>query len=190
MGRNLSDEAHSKNAQLVKHMEECAELDSSSDEESDDDDGNQETQHSFSTNVDGFVNPSQSPAPATLYRHVTRLNGRHSQTRMINTKAYQEQLMRLQSTITRADEISSIAVDSTDDKGDNVVDDDQDVTFVNNPRPTAEEHNMEEALDAIRQKTVEHDRQQLKGIQLANAGDGNLKVVNSYAVTSSTCNLI
>ncbi|CAF1376924.1 unnamed protein product [Rotaria sp. Silwood1] len=53
-----------------------------------------------------------------------------------------------------------------------------------------EQQPIEHDLDDIRQKTLEHNRQQLKGIQFANAGDGNLKVVNSYAVTSNTCTLI
>ncbi|CAF1361471.1 unnamed protein product [Rotaria sordida] len=49
-----------------------------------------------------------------------------------------------------------------------------------------QEHN----LDDIREKTLEYNRQQVKGIQLANAGANNLKIINSYSVTSSTCIII
>ncbi|CAF4093250.1 unnamed protein product, partial [Adineta steineri] len=51
-------------------------------------------------------------------------------------------------------------------------------------RPTTED-----GLNDIRQKVVEYDRQQLKGVQFANAGHTNLKVVNSYPITSHTCSL-
>ena len=55
--------------------------------------------------------------------------------------------------------------------------------------PKNEEEHLHIDLNDIRQKALEYDRQQLKGIQLANAGDGNLRIVNNYAVTSTTCNL-
>jgi hypothetical protein len=53
-----------------------------------------------------------------------------------------------------------------------------------------EQQHVEMDLNDIRQKAVEYDRQQLKGIQFANASNGNPKVVNNYAVTSNTCTLI
>ncbi|CAF1016415.1 unnamed protein product [Rotaria sordida] len=45
-------------------------------------------------------------------------------------------------------------------------------------------------LDTIRQKMFEYDQDQLKGIQMPNEGKENLKIINSYSVTSTTCNLL
>lgn len=190
MNRNLSDEAKAKNTQLVKHIEDCATFDSSSDEESGDEMDADQAEHLLATKIYGIDNPKQSPAPKTHYRHITHLNTRNFRTKMINIEQYREQVSKLQSIETRTTEIASIAKDSADEHEHKCTDDDEDVKFVINPLPTDTQVNMDQALDDIRQKAVEHDRQQLKGIHLANAGDGNLKVVNSYTVTSSTCILI
>ncbi len=74
---------------------------------------------------------------------------------------------------------------------DDSAEDDDDDIVIENPSPAInasieQEHN----LDDIREKTLEYDRQQIKGIQLANAGRNNLKIVNNYSVTSSTCALM
>ncbi|CAF1023045.1 unnamed protein product [Adineta steineri] len=45
-------------------------------------------------------------------------------------------------------------------------------------------------LDDIRQKTIEYDQKQIRGIQFANAGTGNLTIINNHSVTSETCNII
>ena len=45
-------------------------------------------------------------------------------------------------------------------------------------------------LQEIHQKVLQHDEEQIKGIQLANAGSGNPKVLNNYSVTSKSCSLI
>jgi hypothetical protein len=45
-------------------------------------------------------------------------------------------------------------------------------------------------LDTIRRRIFKYEQEQLKGVQLANAGKENLKIINSYSVTSTTCNLL
>lgn len=188
--RNLSNDALSENQKLVKHMEECADVDSSSDDDSDDGNDDVKTESSPSNKQHGAMTAEQNPAPTTLYAFLKNSKGRFSQTKMMNGDEFRERISKLKSSETRTAEMALLLNDSTEEKENNCVDDDQDVTFVNNTEVTNEQQNMDQALDDIRQKTIEHDRQQLKGIQLANAGDGNLKVVNSYPVTSSTCNLI
>lgn len=44
-------------------------------------------------------------------------------------------------------------------------------------------------LNDIRQKTLEYDDKQLKGVRFANAGDNNLKIANNHSVNSSTCTI-
>ncbi|CAF1315304.1 unnamed protein product [Rotaria magnacalcarata] len=78
--------------------------------------------------------------------------------------------------------------DDTDNE--NLDDDDDDVKSPCTTIATIEQQNVEHDSDNICQKTLEYERQQLKGVQFANAGSGNLKVMNSYIVTSNTCNLI
>ena len=103
--------------------------------------------------------------PSTFYRYVRQLVGRHSRTRMKSDELYVhrflEQYLQLK-------HIPGCMEDLLDDS------------------PVEENH----SLDGIRAKTEEYDRQQLKGVQLANAGSNNLKIVNSYSVTSSTCALM
>ncbi|CAF4890295.1 unnamed protein product, partial [Rotaria magnacalcarata] len=67
-------------------------------------------------------------------------------------------------------------------------DDDNDVQTTDQiNRVEDQQQSMEVALNDIRQKRLEYDRQQIKGVQFSNVGDGNLKVVNNSSVTSSTC---
>ncbi|CAF4737356.1 unnamed protein product, partial [Rotaria sp. Silwood1] len=51
---------------------------------------------------------------------------------------------------------------------------------------TVEQQQTDSDLDDIRQKSFEYEQKQLKSVQLANAGKENLKIINSYSVTSTT----
>ncbi|CAF4122500.1 unnamed protein product [Rotaria magnacalcarata] len=84
-----------------------------------------------------------------------------------------------------ASKIASMAQDSDDDDHD-----DDDVQVPNVTIRADRDKNIETALNDIRQKNSVYDEQQIKGVQFANAGDQNPKVVNNYAMNSSTCNLI
>ena len=68
-------------------------------------------------------------------------------------------------------------------------DDDDDVVVVLSPIKH-EEKDFTNDLKEIHQRVVQHDQEQMKGIQFANAGTDNLKVVNSYSVTSTSCTLL
>ncbi|CAF3960792.1 unnamed protein product, partial [Rotaria sordida] len=69
---------------------------------------------------------------------------------------------------------------------DSEVDDDDDIISETQSNEINSSIEQEYNLDDIRAKTLEHNRQQVKGIQLANADANNLKIINSYSVTSST----
>jgi hypothetical protein len=89
------------------------------------------------------------------------------------------------------DEFQAKASESADDSDEeSQIDDDQDVVY-NDPTMLSNiQEDLGNDLNDIREKTMEYDRQQIKGIHFANAGEENLRVVNSYQVASSTCILI
>ncbi|CAF0986663.1 unnamed protein product [Adineta steineri] len=63
------------------------------------------------------------------------------------------------------------------------------VEFSNNTSTTVTQQQIKHDMNDIHQKVVEYDQQQLTGVQLANVGNRNLKIINNYSVTSSTCSL-
>ena len=134
---------------------------------SDDSDSDEETE-SKEVNICATLKTTAS------YRFVHRLHGRHSLARMKNDELHRTHFLREYGGAISLPPVTENLIDDSDD--DDVVAD-----------PYVEqEHN----LDDIREKTLEHDRQQLKGIHLANAGANNLKIVNHSSVTSSTCTLL
>lgn len=127
--------------------------------------------------------------PVPSYRYVHRLNGKLSLSKMKTDKSYRVYfLTRNPANDPEGPDPSEIVTDDSDIDDD---DDDDDDIVVENETPVInssikQEHN----LDDIREKTLEYDRQQIKGIQLANAGGNNPKIINNYSVTSSTCILM
>ncbi|CAF4356681.1 unnamed protein product [Rotaria sp. Silwood2] len=77
----------------------------------------------------------------------------------------------------------------TDDSDDENYDDDNDVQVPDSVIKTDEQKSIDDNLSGIRQKTLEFDQNQIKGIQFANAGDRNLKIVNNHAINSTTCSI-
>ncbi|CAF1011555.1 unnamed protein product [Adineta steineri] len=63
------------------------------------------------------------------------------------------------------------------------------VEFSNNTSTTVTQQQIKHDMNDIHQKVIEYDQQQLTGVQLANVGNRNLKIINNYSVTSSTCSL-
>jgi hypothetical protein len=114
--------------------------------------------------------------PITSYRYVHRFNGNHSLTKMKNDESYRIHFLKTYAAVSDLPDTSEIVIEDSD------IDDDDDDIVSENKLPIEEEHN----LDDIREKTLQYDRQQIKGIQLANAGT-NIKIINNYSVTSSTC---
>ncbi|CAF3991279.1 unnamed protein product [Rotaria magnacalcarata] len=123
-------------------------------------------------------------SPISLYRCVTRFNGRHSLAKMSNDYEILKKVGSIWSGNSDSIDITQLVNDS--DQEDH--DDDNDVQTTDQiNRVEDQQQSMEVALNDIRQKRLEYDRQQIKGVQFSNVGDGNLKVVNNSSVTSSTC---
>jgi predicted small metal-binding protein len=133
----------------------------------------------------GIHNMRKMIQPLTSYRYVHRLNGKLSSSKMKTDESYRTYFLKTYAGILDLADTSETMVDDSD-----IDDDDDDVVIeTQSPQinsPIEQEHN----LDDIREKTLEHDRQQIKGIQLANAGANNPKVINNYSVTSNACLLL
>ena len=174
----------SATTRLVQHVEKCVTM-SSSDEEEDIDFGDDTEPTQNSTNTSEFkAITHRFVQPVGLFRFVTRLNGRHSLAKMSKDKELQTKVIDVWSNGSQILDITQMADDS------DIEDDDNDVKSSNLIIQKEEQQHTDIDLNDIREKVVEYDRQQLKGIQLSNAGNGNLRVVNNYAVTSNTCTLI
>lgn len=119
-------------------------------------------------------------SPNAMFRFVTRLNGHHSVSKMRSDQEIRSQVVSVLTADSPTLDITEIVHDSDDENHD----DDNDVQIPDVAIRTVAD------LNDIRQKTLEYDQKQIKGIQFANAGDKNLKVVNDYAINSSTCTLI
>ena len=126
------------------------------------------------------VNICATQKTTASYRFVHRLHGRHPLARMKNDELHRTHFLREYGGAISLPPVTENLIDDFDD--DDVVPD---------PSPTIDCHEEQEHnLDDIREKTLVHDREQLKGIHLANAGANNLKIVNHSSVTSSTCTLL
>ncbi|CAF3962519.1 unnamed protein product [Rotaria sordida] len=185
--RILQRTVKSATVKLVEHIQACADMNSSDEDDDDgdfaaDDDNNE---NDTQTTKDAVRNPIQKTVrPVTSLRFVTRLNGRHSQAKMNTASGTLLKFIELLSKNVNSICIKQLINDSDEE---NHNDDDVDM---DSPIATNEHQYVENDLNDIRQKTFEYDQQQLKGIHLANVGNQNLKVINSYSVTSNTCIII
>ncbi|CAF4992290.1 unnamed protein product, partial [Rotaria sp. Silwood1] len=153
-------------------MEKCTNM-SSSDEESDFAANKSEDDSNTKSNNDGKAIIQKNQRPISLLRFVTRLDGRHLLSKMSSDAELQSKALTLFSEDSESFDMAQIIYDS-DNENHN---DDHDVEYPGAVTTAmTEQQPIEHDLDDIRQKTLEHNRQQLKGIQFANAGDGNLKV--------------
>jgi phosphoglycerate-specific signal transduction histidine kinase len=136
------------------------------------------------TNKNNVSNTLQKNiCPVSLFRCVTRLNDRHSLSKMSNSDELRLKVMELFSSNAKCADVKQVVDDSDNENHDDVK---SPCTTITTIKQQKAEHN----LNDIRQKVLEYEREQLKGVQFANAGSGNLKVVNSYTVTSNTCTII
>ena len=165
---NRKSQRLSKSAteKFVGHMEKYANLDSSDEEDSDFDKSDSESNK--------FV------PPVSHFRFVTKLNGRHSLSKMSSNVEIRSKVMAICS-----NESETLDIPNVVNESDNEHDDDNDVLVIQ----TEEKQHVDTDLNDLRQKASEYDQQQIKGIQLANAGTGNLRIVNNYPITSTTCTL-
>ena len=156
---------------LINHLDNMANDDSSNEDdkvdlEADEDETKKDHQ---------AKNPIQkSVAPISRLRFVTRLAGQYSPSKMSDEKARRTQMLNLISDRWRDLDVASLA------------DDDDDVQAT----VKEEENDFTNDVKDINEKVLQHDQEQLRGVQFANAGRENLKVVNSYSVSSKSCILI
>ena len=156
---------------LLQHLEKYANNSSVEEERDFNDDDNQSDHRKI----------TQKTVPLVSHlRIVTRLTGRHSLSKMSNNPAMTSQIMTIFSNNSQNQDVADLIHDS---------DSDDDVECSNPLSTTIQQQSVNDSQD-IYQKILQHEQQQIKGIQLANAGSGNLKVVNNYSVTSNTCVLV
>ncbi|CAF4749468.1 unnamed protein product [Rotaria sp. Silwood2] len=170
---------------LVDHVEKCGNMSSSDEDEFDLDDDNDKTNQQSKKKKNGQANVQKFASPTSLFRIVTRLNGRHSLSKMRNDEEIRSQVMTISLDNSETVDMTKM-VNNSDDEN---YDDNNDVQVPDFVITTDEHKNIDADLNDIRQRTLEFNKNQIKGIQFANAGDRNLKIANNHAITSSTCNI-
>ena len=118
---------------------------------------------------------------STSYRYVRRLNSKFPLNKMKSDEFYRTYFLKNYADMFNLPDTPEVVIEDDD-----VDDDDSDVIMESSSNEQKQEHNYDET----RQKVDEFDRQQIKGIQFANAGSNNIKIVNNHAVTSNTCILM
>ncbi len=151
---------------------------------SDDSDGDFGNDNEMDSKQLDIHNMGKIIQPVTSYRYVHRLNGKHTLTKMKTDQSFRTYLLKNYADVSDLPDTSEIMIDDSD------VDDDDDIVIQNHSSEMNPSIEQEHNLDDIREKTLEFDRQQIKGIQLANAGANNPRVINNYSVTSHTCMLM
>ena len=151
-------------------MEKAANMSSSDDASGSDEDDALDPQSRTQTTV----------PPACLLRFVTRLTGRRPLSKMRTDASMVSQAM---SYLSGKAERESYCQWIDDSDSDDVVESAQ-------PTLKTAEQPCSDDLQDIHRTILQYEEQQIKGVQLANAGGGNLKLVNNYSVTSSTCVLV
>jgi hypothetical protein len=178
--RNLKRDSHSAGQQLVQQMQDF--MDRSS---SDEDDSDLENHPGINDKQDSIYSRQKTIQPITSYRYVHHFNGKHSLSKMKSDEAYRTYFLKNFADCSKLpDTTSEIVIDDSD------IDDDDDIVIENSSPVINSSIEQEHNFDEIREKALEYDRQQIKGIQLANAGANNVKIINNYSVTSSTCILM
>ena len=70
-----------------------------------------------------------------------------------------------------------------------IFDDSKKVELSSNSSTSITPQSVGDDMNDIRQKVIEYEQQQIPGVQLANVGNQNLKIINNYSVTSNACSL-
>jgi hypothetical protein len=123
--------------------------------------------------------------PITSYRYTYRLKGKLPLSKMKTDQSHEKYFVSDDAQISTYIQKSEIVIDDSDND-----DDDDDVVIENQSSVINHSNVPQHNLDDIREKSLEYDRQQIKGIQLANAGANNLRITNNYTVTSTTCTIL
>ncbi|CAF2113900.1 unnamed protein product [Rotaria magnacalcarata] len=168
--------------QFLQHLKDNGNLNSSEEGESDSQDDDTEVSQYAEKKENEKLAVQKFPRPISLVRFVSRLNGRHSLSKMRNDEEILTQVMAVSSDNFETRDITEIADDSDDDIND--------VEVPGVVIKTDEHQNIDINLNNIRQKTLEYDQKQIKRIQFVNAGYRNLKIVNNHPINSSTCTIV
>jgi hypothetical protein len=175
--RKLKRESHSAAEQLAQQMANASDM------SSDDYDSEIESDPEMDAAGLDTYKRRKVDRPMSSFRFVRRLARNLPLSKMHTDESLRSKFIKNLLKDTDDDPQNYIAdVDIDDDDDSDVVVENPSLVAVPSKQP---EHN----LDDIREKTVEHDRQLIKGIQLANANTNNPKIINGYSVTSSTCTL-
>ncbi|CAF3166483.1 unnamed protein product [Rotaria sp. Silwood2] len=183
--RKVQRLSKSATTRLVDHMEKCNNMSSSDEEKSDLEDEDRKIDHQSKNKKNDQTNIQNFASPTSLFRIVTRLNGRYSLSKMRRDEEIRSQVMTISLDSSETLDLPTM----TDDSDDENYDDDNDVQVPDSVIKTDEQKSIDDNLSGIRQKTLEFDQNQIKGIQFANAGDRNLKIVNNHTINSTTCSI-
>ncbi|UJR18077.1 hypothetical protein I4U23_004977 [Adineta vaga] len=167
--RNIQSINESEGKRIAEYMEKNVDLDSSDDDE--------EEGSKSKKDVNGIKNDILTQECITsicFVRFVTQLNGHYSISNMTNDEQIQSKVISIFENKEEIIDITEIENDCSNDDNDDII-------------STNIEQDVNTDLNDIHQKTLEYDQKQIKGIQFANAGVGNLKVINNHSVTSETC---
>ncbi|CAF1447420.1 unnamed protein product [Adineta ricciae] len=169
--RNSWREIQSATIRLVQHIERCAGMESSHD---DDDsiiinDSNDEFDAIEEDDDIGTIEKLERPISAFCQVH--HFNERYSPNNTNDT----------------VDTDTKFVHDGFNEE---VLAEETGIKSSNPTTTTVDKQHTKHDLSDIHRKVIEYDQQLLKGIQLANAGSTNLKVLNSHSITSNTCTLL
>ncbi|CAF4842755.1 unnamed protein product, partial [Rotaria sp. Silwood1] len=172
--RSLQRISKSATTKLLQHIEKCVNMISSDEDDSDFEEDNTEVNNHPTSKKDNKTTIQKLVQPTSLFRFVTRWNGRHSLLKMSNDEDIRSKLMAILLNNADSFDIATIA----DDCDIETHDDDNDVesSGLVIESDKKQQQYVDVDLNDIRQKTLEYDRKQLKGVQFANAGDRNLKL--------------
>ena len=165
-------------------MEKCTNMDASDDSD-DIDEIVDSVNHSSNDNLETAM--QKVSRPITLLHFVTRLDGCQTLSNMSRSQDLHSKAIDFYINGSNSIDITQIIDNSDNRKVNN--NDDHNVEYPIGISTTIEQNRVEHDLNDIHRKALEYDQQQIKGIQFANAGDGNLKVINNHTVTSNTCTL-
>lgn len=173
--RNLHKADDAEAIKMVQHVEKHSIMDNSDNEEEDEFKEEENNEHKNPSKM-GVHKAAQ---PKSYFSFVARLSDRQSflnmEDTMEKTQSKVAHLLGPNSLFRQPEVVSDVRVEPPPTSA-----------------PTAQQQQTTEKndLEDIRQKVLEHEQQQLKGVQFANAGNDSLKVINNYSITSTSCNLI
>lgn len=158
---------------MIDHLDKYNLNDSSSSDDSDDEDSKKVQKDAKSK--ENIVIPTAS------FRFVTRLDRNFPDSKMERDTSYGQHMMNF---LNQTENVDKTKINDDSDSTDVVTDPDIVLTNIEIPKSKSDDD-----VKDIKKKIVEHEENQIKGIQLANAGRSDVKVVNSHAVTSHTCSI-